>query len=58
MIRVKHKIITPKTVEIGGALLPVFSFNTIVIGTGAAGFNAADTLYSLGQEDIAIITRA
>lgn len=56
MIRVKHKLITPKTVEIGGELLPVFSFNTIVIGTGAAGFNAADTLFSLGQEDIAIIT--
>ena len=36
--------------------MEVFSFNTIVAGTGAAGFNAADRLYEFGQRDIAIVT--
>lgn len=31
-------------------------YHTIVIGTGCAGFNAADRLYDLGVRDIAIIT--
>ena len=31
-------------------------FTTLIIGTGAAGYNAADELWSLGQRDIAIIT--
>jgi len=39
-----------------GMQLEVYSLNTVVVGTGAAGFNAADRLYSLGQKDIAIIT--
>lgn len=36
--------------------MQVLSYDTIVIGTGCAGFNAADTLYSLGQTNIAILT--
>lgn len=32
------------------------SYHTIVIGTGCAGFNAADRLYDLGIKDITIIT--
>ncbi|MBQ9112564.1 MAG: FAD-binding protein [Clostridia bacterium] len=31
-------------------------YNTLIIGTGCAGFNAADRLYDLGVRDIAIIT--
>ena len=31
-------------------------FTTLIIGTGAAGYNAADELWSLGQRDIAIVT--
>ena len=31
-------------------------YNTIVIGTGCAGYNAADKLYDLGVRDIAIVT--
>lgn len=31
-------------------------YHTIVIGTGCAGYNAADRLYELGVRDIAIIT--
>jgi succinate dehydrogenase/fumarate reductase flavoprotein subunit len=30
--------------------------NTVIVGTGAAGYNAADCLYQQGQKDIAIIT--
>ena len=36
--------------------MDVFSFNTIVAGSGAAGFNAADRLFDFGQRDIAIVT--
>ena len=43
-------------VRLNGMQLEVYSLNTVVVGTGAAGFNAADRLYSLGQKDIAIIT--
>ncbi len=31
-------------------------YNTLVIGTGCGGYNAADKLYDLGVRDIAIIT--
>ena len=31
-------------------------YHTIIIGTGCAGYNAADRLYSLGVRDIALIT--
>jgi succinate dehydrogenase/fumarate reductase flavoprotein subunit len=30
--------------------------NTVIVGSGAAGLNAADRLYSFGQKDIAVIT--
>jgi len=43
-------------VKWNGMHLEVCSLNTVVVGSGAAGFNAADRLYSLGQKDIAIIT--
>lgn len=33
----------------------VFTRNTIVVGTGAAGFNAADRLIQYGQTDVAIV---
>lgn len=45
-----------ETVSINGISMDVYSMNTIIVGTGAAGYNAADTLYSLGQKDIAILT--
>lgn len=45
-----------ETTNINGIDFNVFCMNTIVLGTGAAGYNAADTLYDLGQKDIAIIT--
>lgn len=38
------------------AQLPVVSVNTVIVGTGAAGFNAADQLYSYGVTDICMVT--
>ena len=39
-----------------GLDIPVRRYNTIVMGSGAAGFNAADSLYALGVRDVAIVT--
>lgn len=36
--------------------MTVYSLHTMVVGSGAAGFNAADSLYNLGMKDIAMIT--
>lgn len=44
------------TVTIKGFKIKFISLNTVVIGSGAAGLNAADQLFSLGQHNIAIIT--
>jgi succinate dehydrogenase/fumarate reductase flavoprotein subunit len=41
---------------VDGINIDVYNYNTIIVGSGAAGLNAADTLYSLGQKDIAIVT--
>ena len=43
-------------VHISGHAVQVYSLNTVVVGSGAAGLNAADRLYSLGQTDVAIVT--
>ncbi len=44
------------TVFIGEAPIPVLQMDVVVIGSGCAGFNAADWLYDLGRTDIAILT--
>jgi len=36
--------------------IPVFRCGTLVIGTGCAGYNAADSLYDCGYQDILIVT--
>lgn len=36
--------------------IPVYSFNTIVIGSGCAAYNCADSLVDFGQSDVAIVT--
>lgn len=36
--------------------MTVHSFNTVIVGTGAAGYNAAERLYQYGQTDIAMLT--
>ena len=43
-------------VTIAGISIPVYSMNTAVVGSGAAGLNAAERLFSFGQKDVAIIT--
>lgn len=45
-----------ETVSIGGRVLPVYSCNTIVVGSGAAGFNAASRLHDYGVRDCVIVT--
>ncbi|MCL2447104.1 MAG: FAD-binding protein [Oscillospiraceae bacterium] len=42
--------------NIGKYDIPVYEFNTVVVGTGAAGYNAADRLHQNGQSNIAIVT--
>lgn len=39
-----------------GNNIEVYTLNTVVVGSGAAGLNAADRLYTFGQKDIAIVT--
>ncbi len=43
-------------VTIHGVDLPVYSCNTVVVGSGAAALNGADRLYNLGQKDVVIVT--
>ena len=39
-----------------GMDMTVHSFNTVIVGTGAAGYSAAERLYQYGQTDIAMLT--
>ena len=41
---------------VDGVAICVITLNTIIVGSGAAGLNAADRLFSFGQKDIAIVT--
>ena len=43
-------------ITVSGKKMRLYSLNTVVVGTGAAGYNAADRLYQYGQHDIAIVT--
>ncbi len=47
---------SPENCRFGDLELPVFSLNTLVIGSGAAARNAALQLFRSGQRDIAIAT--
>ncbi len=44
------------TIQLGRYDIPVYLCNTVVVGTGASGYNAADRLHQYGQTDIAIVT--
>ena len=44
------------TLSLSGLDLPVYALDALVIGSGCAGFNAADWLYDLGRRDVAILT--
>ncbi len=43
-------------VQIENTTLPLYTCNTVIAGSGAAGYNAAHTLYSFGQTDIVLVT--
>ncbi len=43
-------------ITINDRKLDIYSLNTVVVGSGAAGFNAVDRLYELGQKDIVLLT--
>lgn len=45
-----------KFAELNGQKIAVISLDSLIIGSGCAGFNAADTLYDLGRKEIAILT--
>ena len=45
-----------KFIDFGGQKALVIALDTLIIGSGCAGFNAADTLYDMGRTDIAILT--
>lgn len=47
-----------KTIRMGKLSVRLILVNTAVVGSGAAGYNAADRLYSLGQKDILLLTEA
>jgi len=46
----------PEEVLIAGKRVPVVAANTVVVGTGSAGFCAADRLWEFGQPDIVMVT--
>ena len=43
-------------ISVGGWKIPHFTASAAVVGTGAAGYNAADSLYSLGVTDVLMVT--
>lgn len=45
-----------QTVQLHGYSIPVFSYQTLILGSGAAGFSAAERLYMERHKDISIIT--
>ncbi|MCI8659963.1 MAG: FAD-binding protein [Lachnospiraceae bacterium] len=45
-----------QTLPICGYLVPIHSYQTLILGSGAAGFAAAERLFMAGHKDIALIT--
>jgi succinate dehydrogenase/fumarate reductase flavoprotein subunit len=45
-----------ESIEVNGLPVKYYSMNTLIIGSGAASLNAAISLHSMGQNDIAIAT--
>jgi succinate dehydrogenase/fumarate reductase flavoprotein subunit len=46
----------PEVLRIGAWRVPVVTANTVVVGTGSAGFCATDRLWEFGQSDIVMVT--
>ena len=47
---------THRKITLDGVSFPIYTLNTLIIGSGAAGLNAAVRLHEYGQEEIAIVT--
>lgn len=45
----------PQHLTIAGREVPVVTANTVVVGTGSAGFCAADRLVDFGQDDVVMV---
>lgn len=45
-----------KNIDFKGSELLLYNVKNLVIGSGCAGFNAADWLYSLGEKDTILVT--
>ena len=45
-----------KEITLRGQRVALYALDTVVVGSGCAGFNAADTLFDLGRRDIALLT--
>ncbi|WP_255500353.1 FAD-binding protein, partial [Actinotalea sp. JY-7885] len=45
----------PETLRIAGRDVPVVTATTVVVGTGSAGFCAADRLWELGHDDVVMV---
>ena len=45
-----------QTTQLHGHSLPIYSYQTLILGSGAAGFAAAEHLYMEGHKDIAMVT--
>ncbi len=43
-------------ITVNGVEVPVITANTVVVGTGAAGYCAADRLWMFGQHDVVMVT--
>ncbi|MDR1621846.1 MAG: FAD-binding protein [Synergistaceae bacterium] len=50
--------VSSETVELAGLRFEMYRFNTVVVGTGAAGYNAADSLCAAGVPagDVGVVT--
>ncbi|WP_179954768.1 FAD-dependent oxidoreductase [Georgenia wutianyii] len=46
----------PQNLRIGGREVPVVTANTVVVGTGSAGYCAAERLVEFGQDDVVMVT--
>lgn len=44
------------TIQFGGYRIPLYSYDTVIVGSGASGFGAAERLHSFGHQNIAVIT--
>lgn len=45
-----------RSIQVNGRAVPLLAMDTAIVGSGCAGFNAADWLWRFGRRDIAILT--